>query len=280
MAYYADAGPMSNSAIVQGSEATLVFDPNVIRFARTLRSAVDAAGGPPLRDLVISHTHSDHAYGIAHFVPPAGAWTRRYVRDRLEYWSGEGLARHVEEYRQYGEDLAAEMAAAHVVVPQHIVEEPAAIELGGGVRVLLRLENEAHTIADLWAVVEPDGVVLCGDLWFNDCEPYFGHGSLAGSLLALEHLREAGGGTYLPGHGVAGPPPARETDGMERLIHWMHDQVADGLERGVRGSQLKQAIRQAFETQRAARGGIDFAARWPEFLEDGVEKAQADLVEA
>src|SRR5512138_590432 len=118
VAYYAAAGPMSNSAIVRGSEATLVFDPNVIRFAGILRVAVDA-DGPPLRDLVISHAHSDHAYGIAHFVPPAEAWTRRFVRDRLEYWSGEGLARHADEYREYGEEFGAEMLAEHVVVPQH-----------------------------------------------------------------------------------------------------------------------------------------------------------------
>lgn len=280
VAYYAAAGPVSNSAIVQGSEATLVFDPNVIRFARTLRAAVDAADGPPLRDLVISHSHSDHAYGIAHFVPPAEAWTRRYVRDRLEYWSAEGLARHAEEYRQYGEDLAAEMLASHVLVPQHVVEEMTTIDLGGGVRVLLRPEAEAHTVGDLWAIVEPDGVVLCGDLWFNDCEPYFGHGSLAGSLVALRHLREAGGTTYLPGHGLAAPLPASDADRMERLIHWMIDELSEGLARGLRGDRLKHEIRAAFEAQRAAPRGIDFASRWPEFLEDGVEKAEADVAEA
>ncbi len=279
MAYYAAGGPLSNSAIVSGGEAMLVFDPNVIRFARTLRAAVDAAEGPPLRDLVISHAHSDHAYGIAHFVPPAEAWTRRYVRDRLEFWSGEGLARHAEEYREYGEDLAAEMLASHVVVPEHVVEAPGAIELGGGVRVLLQPEAAAHTVADLWALVEPDGVVLCGDLWFNDFEPYFGAGSLQGSLTALRHLREAGGGTYLPGHGLAAPLPASDRDTMERLIHWMTDQVAEGIARGLRGEPLKLELRRAFEAQRATPGGMDFASRWPGFLEEGVEKAEADLAE-
>jgi glyoxylase-like metal-dependent hydrolase (beta-lactamase superfamily II) len=275
VAYYADGGPLSNSAIVSGSEATLVFDPNVIRFARTLRAAAD---GPPLRDLVISHAHSDHAYGIAHFVPPAEAWTRRYLRDGLEFWSGEGLARHAEEYRAYGEDLAAEMLAAHVVAPGHVVEAPAAIELGGGVRVLLRPEAEAHTVADRSALVEPDGVVLCGDLWFNDFEPYFGAGSLSGSLTALRHLREAGGGTNLPGHGLAAPLPASDADRMERLIG-MSDQVAAGIARGLRGDRLTQETRRAFETQRTTPGGIDFASRWPGFLEEGVEKAEADLAE-
>lgn len=280
VAYYAEGGPLSNSAIVAGSEATLVFDPNVVRYAQMLRASVDAAEGPPLRYLVISHAHSDHAYGIAHFVPPAEAWTRRWIRDRLQYWSGEGLARHAEEYREYGADFAAEMLASHVVVPQQVVETPTVIELGGGVRVALRPEAEAHTTADLWAIVEPDGVVLCGDLWFNDFEPYFGAGSLTGSRIALQHLREAGGDIYLPGHGLAAPLPRPDLDRMEQLIRWMAEQVSQGVARGVRGNQLRQQVRRAFEAQCTAPGGIDFASRWPGFLEDGVEKAEADLARA
>lgn len=277
IAYHADASPMANSAIVQGSQATLVFDANVVRFARTLRAAVDAAGGPPLSHLVLSHIHADHSYGARDFVPPAQAWSTRYTRDRLLYWSGRALTEQAAEYREYDPVFEAEILATRLVVPVRVVETPTTIDLGGGVHVQLRIEEDAHTPADLWALVEPDGVALCGDLWFNGAEPYLGSGSLAGSLLALRHLRDAGARVYLPGHGPAGRLPGAAVDQMERLIVWLQDRVAEGMARGLRGEGLRATIRRSFDEQAVSPGGIDFTVRLPGFLEDSVETAEADL---
>lgn len=46
VAYHGDAFPFANSAIVRGSEATLVFDANLLRFARALQAAADQGEGP------------------------------------------------------------------------------------------------------------------------------------------------------------------------------------------------------------------------------------------
>ncbi len=280
MAYYADAAPLANSAIVEGTEATLVFDANVLRFATGLRAAVDNPGRPPLRHLVLSHVHADHAYGIGTFVPPAEAWASRFTRDRLAYWRGQPLTGQAEEFRAYDPSFEAGMLATRLVVPQRAVETPTVIELGGGVRVALRLERDAHTQGDLWGLVEPDGVVLCGDLWMNQVEPYFGNGTLTGSLAACAHLRDAAAATYLPGHGLAAPLPGANADPMERLIVWLLDQVPEGIARGLRGEALRREVRRAFEAQAVTPGGIDFASRWDGFLEDSVEKAEADLAGA
>ncbi len=278
VAYYADAAPIANSAIVRGTQATLVFDANVLRFARTLRAAVDEGGGPPLRHLVLSHVHADHAYGIASFVPPAEAWATAFTRARLEYWQGRALTGQAQEYREYDPAFEAEMLETVLLVPEHEVSGPTVIDLGGGVHVTLNTETDAHTPGDLWAIVEPDAVVLCGDLWFNRTEPYLGNGTLAGSRAALRHMRDANAAIYLPGHGPADPLPAEGADPMERLIAWLADLVPEGIARGLRGVQLRVEIRRAFEAQAALPGGIDFESRWPGFLEDAVEKAESDLV--
>lgn len=70
VAYHGGAYPVANSAIDRSSEATLVFDANLLRFARALRAAVDQGEGPPLRELVLSHTHNDHAHGRCTFLHP------------------------------------------------------------------------------------------------------------------------------------------------------------------------------------------------------------------
>lgn len=44
VAYHGDAYPVANSAIVRSSEATLVFDANLLRFARVRGSVLPSVG--------------------------------------------------------------------------------------------------------------------------------------------------------------------------------------------------------------------------------------------
>jgi cyclase len=76
------------------------------------------------------------------------------------------------------------------------------------VGLALESGRPAHTSGDVWAEVEPDGVVLCGDLWVHGSEPFLADGSLGGSLQALDSMRSTKGTKWLPGHGLA-PGSAR-----------------------------------------------------------------------
>jgi glyoxylase-like metal-dependent hydrolase (beta-lactamase superfamily II) len=285
VAYHGDAYPAANSAIVRGAEATLVFDANTLRFARTLRAAVDKGGGPPLRELVLSHAHGDHAHGAMRFSPPARTWASVSAHDGLARWAGRDLApfakEMVAEQRLLGVDdptTASEYREVRVVVPDRVVDaRGATIELGGGVRVRLHLEATAHTPGDLWAFVEPDEIALCGDLWFNDCEPYIASGSLAGSLQALRHLRECGARIWLPGHGPAASMSSAGDDGMERYCRWIGDAARVGFTRGLRGADLRTDVRRAWSTQREGPRAIRFALEIPGFLEDNVEMLEEQL---
>lgn len=285
VAYHGDAYPVANSAIVRGSEATLVFDANLLRFARALRAAVDQGDGPPLRELILSHVHNDHAHGAMHFSPPARTWASRFTRDRLEYWSGRDLTPHIEGLAEDERSLGvsrplseSEYREVRIVVPDRLVDAAGEIiELGGGVRVRLYPEATAHTPGDLWAFVEPDGVALCGDLWFNDFEPFIGHGSLAGSLQALSHLRESGARTWLPGHGPPGTVKGPGEDAMGRYCQWVGESVRVGLARGLRGVDLQTGVRRAWTAQHDGRSPIRLALEIPGFLEANVEMVQAEL---
>ena len=285
IAYQGDAYPAANSAIVRGAEATLVFDANTLRFARVLRAAVDEDDGPPLRDLVLSHAHGDHAHGAMHFSPPARIWASQSARDGLARWIGRDLTPFVEEMVAeqrvlgvYEPTTEAEYREVRIVVPDRVVDAAGAtIELGGGVRVRLHLEATAHTPGDLWALVEPDGIALCGDLWFNDLEPYIASGSLAGSLDALDRLRESGARTWLPGHGLAGSILGPGEDAMERYCRWVGDTVQAGLSRGLRGVALRTEVRRAWNAKREGPLPIRFALEIPGFLEDNVEMVEEEL---
>jgi glyoxylase-like metal-dependent hydrolase (beta-lactamase superfamily II) len=278
-AYAAGAYPLVNAAIVRGSDATLVFDTAVLHFGRQLKAAV-AATGRPASHVVLSHVHYDHAHGAMYFAPPAKVWSRRFTRDRLAHWSTRDLGPFAEDLKSTNPSLAQAYGDVRIVVPDEVVERETEIDLGRGVRVRLFPEGTAHSPGDLWAMVEPDGIVLCGDLWFNGFEPYLGTGTVAGMLAALRHMRSAGARLYLPGHGPAGLIGPENDDMAARYCAWIDDHTAAGIARGWRGETLRTAVRAEYAEQRDRTGGVRFANEIAGFLEEGVETAEKEQLAA
>lgn len=272
-AFHAEAFPLSNSAIVVGLDATLVFDANCFEGAHALRAAAGSPG-PPVRDLVLSHGHDDHWMGSELFSPPARIHARRGVRDRLQRIRSEGRVPGA----QYRRDRASAEPdpPVRIELPDALVEAGGTIDLGG---VIVRLfpVSPAHTDADLWALVEPDRVALCGDLWYVACEPFVGSGSVRGLLGALETIRDAGARIHLPGHGPAatlGPPAS---DPASRYLTFVLETTAEEHARGLAGRALGARVRERFEDQRARAGGVDVPYRLPGFLETTTAAAERDL---
>lgn len=268
LAYYAPGLPLANSAIVVGSDAALVFDANIFRYASDLKALLDEQWPQGPVHLVLSHTHCDHIDGSMYFCP-AETWATQWAKRRLAWWSGQDLSEryldqaegHPEAKQWYDEEF-------RLVVPEHGIKGPTVIELGGGVRVHLQPEVTAHTPGDLWGRVEPDDVVLCGDLWFHDCEPWLGLGALDGTLQVLARLRAAGAASYLPGHGRAGR--IASGDKMERYAEWIREHVREAMDRGLTGSALTTRLREVFDQ----RPPVRFTLPIEGFLEDAVEAAE------
>jgi cyclase len=276
-AYFGDAFPVSNSAVVRGAEATLVFDANTLRFARRLHE-VAVSEGPPLRELVISHAHDDHAFGAGYFVPPATVrahtWTRermaRWAADEPDGWLVEAYGDDPDYYEGAGED-AREL---RIAVPDAVVAERSVLELGGGVRVhLVPLDAPAHTKGDLWAYVEPDDVVLCGDLWFTDCEPYLASGSVVGALAAVGELRATGARIALPGHGLARSIPPEGADEVERYCAWLLGTVGELRAGADSEDALVRLATARFERDHPTA----FRLRLPGFFEENIRATAREL---
>lgn len=274
IAFHAEAFPLSNSAIVRGTDATLVFDANCFEGARALRAAADAHG-PPVGHLVLSHGHDDHWMGAELFAPPATVHARASARERLRRTVSEGRVPGA-QYRR--NDASGPEEPVRVVLPDALVEAGATIELGGEVVVHLRAVPPAHTDGDLWALVEPDHVALCGDLWYVDCEPFVGSGSVRGLLNALGSIREADAAVHLPGHGPTATLAPAGTDPASRYLAWVLETTGEEIGRGAGGHALGRRVRERFEDQRSRPGGIDVPYRLPGFLETTVAAAERDLI--
>ena len=269
-AFHGAAWPYPNSAVVRGTEGVLVFDANLPWIAPVLRAALDdGAGAPPLTHLILSHYHGDHAHGASWFSPPARTWARAFTRDRLAAYSDEDREEEIEFYSEMFAGAAEAYRDLEMVVPEETVEEERVIDLGG-VTVRLVPEPVAHTAGDLWAVVEPDGIVLAGDLWCNEAEGYLGDGSVSGEVAAIGHLRDAGG-VCVPGHG---PPGAiLPGDPLQRYAEWILERTAVGMEAGLSGEELQSDVRAAYDGGASAEFGFRAYPR-PGFLEEAVASVE------
>jgi glyoxylase-like metal-dependent hydrolase (beta-lactamase superfamily II) len=273
-AFHGSTWPFPNSAVVRGRDGVLVFDANLPWIAADLRAVLDADGGaPPLTHLVLSHAHGDHAHGASWFSPPARTWARAFARERLDAYGERDREEEVAFYSSVYEHAAQAYRDLRIVVPDEAVEAERAIDLGG-VTVRLVPEPIAHTAGDLWAIVEPDGVVLAGDLWCNDFEGFLGDGSVAGEVAAIDHLRDAGG-VCLPGHGA--PAPIGRDDGLQAYGRWILEQTAAHVHRGQAGEDLQRDVRAMFDAQAGNRGAIGFLVLNPGFLEEAVASVEEAL---
>jgi glyoxylase-like metal-dependent hydrolase (beta-lactamase superfamily II) len=270
-AFHGSGWPYPNSAVIRGGEGLLVFDANLPWIAPVLRASLDGDSiAPPLTHLVLSHAHGDHAHGSAWFAPPARTWARAFARDRLAAYSLEDREEEIAFYSDAFPGAAEAYRDLRIVVPEETVEAERVIDLGG-VTVRLVPEPIAHTAGDLWAVVEPDGVVLAGDLWCKDIEGYLGDGSVAGAAAAIDHLRDAGG-VCLPGHGPAAAIEA--DDPFQRYALWILERTTEARGRGLAGEDLQREVRAAFDAQADEPGAVGFPVRDASFLEEAVASVE------
>lgn len=196
-------GFISNAAVIVTDEGVVLFDTlGTPALARLLLTKIQKITDKPVKKVIISHYHADHVYGLqvfkdlgAEIIAPAGAET---------YLDSENAEALLESRRK---DLAPWVNAdTRLVRPDRYVEGDEEIKLG---KVVLKLiyNGQAHSDGDQSVLVEPDGVLLIGDLIFEGRVPFVGD---ANTKTWLERLQAMSGGTLtamIPGHGPMSKQP-------------------------------------------------------------------------
>ena len=183
---------LNNAGFITGVDALSVID-TCFTEART-RAFLQAIRGVtdlPIRTLVNTHHHGDHTHGNYLF--------------RGASIVGHDLCREAFQERLdlFVDDLRMEL---HYVGP-------------------------AHTTNDSVVWLPERKLMFTGDLAFNGGTPFVAMGSIAGSLVALDRLREFGAETVVPGHGpVCGPEVFDDMEAYLRFVQALaRDAFAEGL---------------------------------------------------
>jgi cyclase len=202
---------INNTGFLVGRRAVTAIDStSTERRTRALLDAIAAVTPAPVQSLINTHHHGDHTNGNCLFGPATTIIGHTNCRESMRDQRIGGLDAQFGGV-EWGElTVAAPMLTFDRRIDLHVDE--LAIELH-------YIGTPAHTTGDVVAWIPERGVLFAGDLVFNGGTPFVLMGSVAGSLAALDRIRQFGATTIVPGHGAVGGPDQLETvDGYLRFV--------------------------------------------------------------
>lgn len=222
----ANEGFASNAGVVITDEGVVVFDalgtPSLaVKLLHEIREITDR----PIRQVVVSHFHADHVYGLQVF-QDLGAEIVAAAGSELYIDSGAADQR-LQERRVSLAPWINEQT--RVVRPDVYVENAQRFSLGG-VEFELTALGAAHSDADLAMYVETDRVLYSGDIIFEGRVPFVGSANSRHWLGTLERLETTHLAALVPGHGPAADDP-NEAIGLTRLyLAYLRETMGSAVE--------------------------------------------------
>jgi cyclase len=230
----------ANCIAVEGRDATLVVDPLIApAHARLVEEALRGRRAPPVRFVVLTHHHTDHALGSSWFAGRgATVIAHDACRDGMEKEHPVLLAA-----RRRDPALAGLFAEAESVPPTVLFSDRVTVDVGG-VEVRVIHPGHGHTRGDAILHLPAESVAVCGDLVSNGYHVNFEDASPEGFPRGLEALLALDSRTYVPGHGA---PGGREiVEEQKRYFERISASVAGGRTSGRSEPEIVDDVRRAF----------------------------------
>lgn len=196
-----DASPANsfaaNAGIVIGRDGVLVVDTLMSakegeRFLADIRKVTNK----PIRYVVNTHTHLDHAFGNSVFAK-LGAVVISHEADRAFMEKvGEATLKNIGNFGIKSE----EMVGTEIALPPLSFSERLAINLDGE-RVELIRTAPSHTEGSLVVYLPAKKLLFSGDILFTGFHPFMADGDLAGWTKTLDAMMAMDVERIVPGHG-------------------------------------------------------------------------------
>lgn len=211
----------SNAGFVVTDEGVVVIDAlGTPGLGETLLAAIQSITDQPVRILILTHWHADHAYGAGAF-RKAGAeiWVHEGAHDYLDGEAGQ--ARLAERKRSLGELVPQDM---ELLRPDRWLSGDLEFKLGGE-EFILRHLGPAHTPEDTVILARNAGVLFAGDIIMRGRIPLVGQAPIMDWLEAIDRLLEYHPTVLVPGHGAATPDPETDLAMTSEYLHFLAREV-------------------------------------------------------
>ncbi len=192
----------ANCTAVLGRDAVLLVDPFIApAHARLVEERLREKTPVPVRHVVLTHHHTDHALGAGWFAARgAVVHAHRACREAMAI-EHPGLI----ESRRRQPEISFLFRDAEAYLPARVFDESLTLDLGGRqVRVLHPGHN--HTPGDAVLHVPESSAVVCGDLISSGYHVNYEDADMDNLENGIRFLRSLGASTHIPGHGTPGGP--------------------------------------------------------------------------
>jgi len=240
-------GSGGNIAVLTGADGKVFIDAGITASRPRILEAADSLSRDPIRHLINTHWHFDHADGNtwlnaegAAIIAHENTHKHLLVAQRVEDW----------DYTFPSCALAA--------VPSQVFSSDMTIDLNRS-KLALKYYGPAHTDSDISVTFPEADILHCGDTYWNGIYPFIDYttgGSIDGMIKAVEaNVAAVTDKTIvIPGHG----PPVSNN---EELTEYRDMLVA--IRENV--GKLKQQGRSLSDTI-AAKPTANFDAKWGQFV--------------
>jgi cyclase len=213
----------SNNIWVVFQDYVVVFDANFPKEAGDVLRAIRKTTKKPVRYVIDSHHHGDHAYGNAVFAQ-AGATV--ISQKNCFDWLREKGAREFADAGK-GPTGRKDVAASFLKVPDLVFNDKLVLD-DGSQRVELLFLGHCHTPGDCFAYLPKHKILCTGDACVNGAFNYMGHSDSAAWARNLEKAQQLDVKLILPGHGAPAGKDLLAT--QRRYFVELRRQVKQGIE--------------------------------------------------
>jgi glyoxylase-like metal-dependent hydrolase (beta-lactamase superfamily II) len=279
----------ANSPVIVAGDEALVIDSEITpAAARALVADLKAVTSKPVRYVVDSHYHYDHAHGNQIFAPDAQVighdnTRRRMLTNVLEQYTYlssvqpvparvEALQQRIAQEadpqqkaaleRQVANSLAyLEQVKETIVTPPNLTFDKAMTLYRGGREIRLLYLGRGHTDTDVVVYLPRERIVCTGDL-MESVVSYMGDAYPEEWIATLDRLKTIDFDTIMPGHGVVFKGKTK-IEAFQRYLRDVITQVTTLRKQGLSAEAAAQKVDvTAYASEFASiRGvGIDAAA--------------------
>jgi glyoxylase-like metal-dependent hydrolase (beta-lactamase superfamily II) len=217
-----DTGWGVNCVAFAGTTGTLLVDPMMApAHARLVQAALERRAFPAVRQVVLTHHHSDHALGAAWFAARGAEVLAQ--RRCAEAMAAQHPSMVAARRRARDPGVRALFEEVEVRAPSGVFDEARALDLGGE-RVEVRHLGRGHTAGDAVVVFPSERAAACGDLVFAGYHYNYEEAEVSALQERLLELAAFPGvERFVPGHGLVGGRELVETQAryhaeVERLV--------------------------------------------------------------
>jgi len=221
-----NAGFISNAAAIITGKGVIVVDtlgsPSLAAlFLDKIRTVTDQ----PVTTVILTHYHADHIYGLQVFkdlgatiIAPQGAH---------DYLDSPQAAERLEERRLSLDPWVND--DTRLIAPDTIISDTTRLTVGD-VTLTLNYLGAAHSDGDLSVLVEPDRVLISGDIIFEGRLPFVGDADTRHWLEVLRKLQTDDPQALIPGHGPPATDPARSVNLTVAYLEFLRDQMGAAVD--------------------------------------------------